>query len=158
MVTGALQLLPLQSAISAAAGAYAHCCCCLYFSCCCCLVLLLLLLQERPFPRRPADMPVFATADTPAGSTHRQQPAALHDAAVKQHMAEVVDAAYAAAGLPRPRRGSEIDDDLGLNAAGYRGQPPAGVDDLPATLYQRFDTARDGVKPVVKRPRPSLGL
>lgn len=121
-------------------------------------LLLPLLLQERPYPRRPADMPTFPTADTAAGSTQRRQPAALHAAAVQQHMAEVVDAAYAAAGLPRPRRGSDGDLHNAAVAAGC-GTQHADADELPATLYQRYDTVREGMEPpAAKRPRPSGGF
>lgn len=122
------------------------------------LPLLLLLLQERPYPRRPADMPTFPTADTP-GSTHRQQPAARHDEAVQQHVAEVVDAAYAAAGLPRPRRDSDSDRHQAAAAAAGYGTQHIDADELPGTLYQRYDTAREGREPpAAKRPRPSGGL
>lgn len=114
--------------------------------------------RERPYPRRPADMPTFPTADTP-GSTHRQQPAARHDEAVQQHVAEVVDAAYAAAGLPRPRRDSDSDRHQAAAAAAGYGTQHIDADELPGTLYQRYDTAREGREPpAAKRPRPSGGL
>lgn len=98
-------------------------------------------------------MPTFPSASAPAGpSTHRQP-----DPAAKQHIAEYVDAAYAAAGLPRPRRASE---GAGRGAAGY-GQTYAGqattADRLPETLYQRYDDTRERLEPPAKRPRPSRG-
>lgn len=112
--------------------------------------------RERPYPRRPQDMPTFASADAPAGSAPRHP-----DPAAKQHISEVVDAAYAAAGLPRPHRAS--DDVSGLHGAAgysqhrYAGRAAAGEDGLPQTLYQRFDDPREMLEAPLKRPRPSGG-
>lgn len=96
-------------------------------------------------------MPTFPTPDTPAANAAHRQP----DAAAKQHIAEVVDAAYAAAGLRPPRRGSQerMPEALGAEAAGYT------YDDLPQTLYQRYDNTRDRLEPPPpKRTRPSGGF
>lgn len=107
--------------------------------------------QERPFPRRPADMPTFPTPDTPAASAPRQP-----DAAAKQHIAEVIDATYAAAGLRPPRRGSH--DGMSEGPGGMHGAAGVGHDDLPHTLYQRYDNTRERLEaPAAKRPRPSGG-
>lgn len=97
-------------------------------------------------------MPTFASADAPGGSAPRQP-----DPAAKQHISEVVDAAYAAVGLPRPRRAS--DDVSGLHGCSHRiyaGQ--AGDDGLSQTLYQRFDDPRERFEPSAKRSRPSGGF
>lgn len=108
--------------------------------------------QERPYPRRPQDMPTFASADAPGGSAPRQP-----DPAAKQHILEVVDAAYVAAGLPRPRRPS--DDVSGLHGYSHRTYAGrgAGDDGLPQTLYQHFDDPRERFEPPAKRSRPSGG-
>jgi hypothetical protein len=96
-------------------------------------------------------MPTFPTADTPAASTHRQ-----HDPAARQHIAEVVDAAYAAAGLPRPQKASDDDSNMhGAVGYGY-GMYAARVtaaDGLPGALYQRYDNTRELLEPPPKRPR-----
>ena len=89
--------------------------------------------QERPYPRRPADMPSFPTADTPAGSTHKHT-AAQHNPAARQHMAECVEAARVAAGLQPTIRDDEADGGHVVDALQTHQHA-----DLPATLYQRYD-------------------
>jgi hypothetical protein len=94
-------------------------------------------------------------ADTPAASTHRQ-----HNPAAKQHIAEVVDAAYAAAGLPRTQRASDEDSHMhGAVGYGYSTYAGRGVgeDGLPEALYQRYDDTRERLEPPTKRPRASGG-
>jgi len=100
--------------------------------------------QERPYPRRPADMPTFPTADTPGTSTH--QHAAVQHQQKKQQMAEYVEAAYAAAGMPPPNRPA-YDSGYGGGygaAAEYAGLDHTSAYEVPETLYQRYDMGREG--------------
>lgn len=100
--------------------------------------------QERPYPRRPADMPTFPTADTPGSSTH--QHAAVQHQQKKQQMAEYVEAAYAAAGMPPPNRPA-YDSGYGGGygtAAEYSGLDHSSAYEIPETLYQRYDMGREG--------------
>lgn len=115
-------------------------------------------------------MPTFPTADTPAGSTHKQA-AAKYDPATRQHLAEYVEAAYAAAGMaPSGLAGYGGDGDDDLQGGDYtqqqRRRPAAAEEEetLPHTLFQRYDTGRDVPSssglgpPAAKRPRPSGGF